>query len=129
MPLYLFYGGPFGAIVAEQSQNEFLELGRQSRAIHFVEVELVLPWNNQVVEVLWGARLLKRENAVRDYKKNHAEWKHVHLGASIVSTLFDFGCHIGKRASVTFKTVNIFAAGKAKISNFKVKASVKDHVL
>jgi hypothetical protein len=43
MPLYLFYGGPFGAIVAEQSQNEFLELGRQSRAIHFVEVELVLP--------------------------------------------------------------------------------------
>ena len=66
MPLYLFYGGPFGAIVAEQSQNEFLELGRQSRAIHFVEVEFSLTCDNQVVEILFSASLFEGEDAMYD---------------------------------------------------------------
>lgn len=55
-------------VVAEQGQNEVLELLGQVLTIHLLEVELGLASHEQVVEVLLLACLFERENSVDDNK-------------------------------------------------------------
>lgn len=53
-------------IIVEKCENEVLKLFRESLAIHFVEVELSLTCDNQVVEILFSASLFEGEDAMHD---------------------------------------------------------------
>jgi len=60
------------AVVAEELEDEVLEVGAEASAVHLLEVGVVLVLEQQVVEVFLLAGLLEGEDALDNDEQNDA---------------------------------------------------------
>ena len=60
------------AVVAEELEDEVLEVGAEASAVHLLEVSVVLVLEQQVVEVFLLAGLLEGEDALDNDEQNDA---------------------------------------------------------
>lgn len=59
-------------IIAEKSEDQVLELFRESVSVDFLEVCVILAFEKKVVEVFFLSSFLKWEDALYDNKDNYA---------------------------------------------------------
>jgi len=60
------------AVVAEELEDEVLEVGTEASAVHLLEVGVVLVLEQQVVEIFLLAGLLEGEDALDNDEQNDA---------------------------------------------------------
>ena len=116
-------------VVAEQSQNEVLELRGQVLPVDFLEVEVGLPGHEQVVEVLFLARLFEGEYSVDNNKKDNSEREQVHLRTFVLLALLYLGSHIRHCTAVALQAVNALVACEAEVGKLEVEHVVNEDVL
>ncbi len=92
--------GPHRTIVVEECKDQVFELLRKFSAVCFLEVEVCLLRANEIVEVLFFARFLKRKDALNNDEEDHTERKHIGLKATVSLALFDLRGHISEGATV-----------------------------
>lgn len=88
--------------------------------IDFSEVGIDLTSEQQVVEILFLASLLERENALHDYEQDYTHREQIDLGAFISFAFFNLRCHVSHCTSVRLQTVDALVAGKSEVSDLKV---------
>lgn len=60
----------------------------------------MLSSKDQVVEILFSARLFERENSLHDNEKNHGEGEQIDLCTVVLFALLNLGSHIGHGATI-----------------------------
>jgi hypothetical protein len=120
--------GALGTVVAEERQDQVLELGWEAGSVGLLEVQLSLTGGQQVVEVFFGAGLLEGEDALDDDEQNDAKWEEVDLLTIVGLAFLDLGSHVGEGATVALEAVDVFEASKAKVSEFEVHLLVNEDV-
>ena len=121
-------GGPFICVVAEEREDEVLKFSREAFAVDLLEVVVVLATHDQVVEVLFSARLLEGEDALHDDKQDHAHREQVDLGALVGLALLDLRGHVGHGAAVRLEAVDVLVAGEAEVGDFDVELVIDEDV-
>jgi len=116
--LELLHGVALVAIVAEKASDQVLEVSRQSITVHLLKVGFNFASHEQVVEELFLASLLKRENTLYDNEQNHCYREEVNLSAVVGLALLDFRSHVSHSSTVRFQVLDALVASKTKISNF-----------
>lgn len=116
--LELLHGVALITIVAEKTGNEVLEVSGQSIAVHLLKVRVNFASDQQVVEELFFASLLERENTLYDNEQNHCHGEEVDLSTVVGLALLDFRSHVGHGSTVGFQVLDALVACKTKISNF-----------
>ena len=116
-------------VVREEAKDEVLEVLAKTSAVDLLEVGIDLALAEEVVEVLFLAGLLEREDALNDDEEDDSDGEHVDLLALVLLVLLDFGCHVGHGAAVGVESINVLVAGKAKVSEPKVEVIIDEDVL
>lgn len=96
--------------------------------IDFCEVSVDLAGEQQVVEVLFLASFLKRENALHDYEQDYAHREQIDLSAFISFAFFNLRCHVSHGTSVRLQTVDALVAGESEIGDLKIQLVVDENV-
>ena len=124
----LVYCGSEGRIVRKESDNEVLKILGEFLPIHFLEVDVCLALDEQIVEVFLSARFFEGENTLDQDKYDDTKGEQINLGALVVLALLDFWCHVGHCATVALQAFNVFVAGKTEVCDFDVELVVKKDV-
>lgn len=85
--------------------------------IYFCEVSIDLASEQQVVEILFLASLLERENALDDYKQDYAHGEQIDLGAFIGFSFFNLRGHISHSTSIRLQTVDALVASESEVGD------------
>merc|ERR1739844_532460 len=101
------------AVVAEELEDEVLEVSAEAGAVHLLEVGVGLSLEDQVVEVFFLAGLLEWEDALDNDDEDDSDGEHVHISALVLLALLDLGSHVGHGAAVGVESVDVLVAGEA----------------
>jgi len=121
--------GALGTVVAEESEDQVLELSREAGGVRLLEVQISLTGGQQVVEVLLSAGLFEGEDALDDDEQNDAEGEEVDLLTIVGLAFLDLGGHVGEGAAVALEAVDVLVAGEAEVGEFEVHLLVDEDVL
>lgn len=102
MTLELLHSVALITIVAEKTSNEVLEVSGQSITVYLLKVSVNFTSDQQVVEELFLASLLEREDALNDNEQNYCHREEVDLSAVVFLALFDFRSHVSHGSTVGF---------------------------
>lgn len=122
-------GGALGTVVAEESEDQVLELSREAGTVGLLEVKVGLAGCKQVVEVFFSASFLEGEDALNNDEQNHTEAEQVDLLTIVGLAFLDFGSHVGEGSAVGLKAVDVLVAGEAEVSELEVHLFVYEDVL
>ena len=114
----LLNGGSLVALIAEEFENEVLEVLTKSLSVHLLEVDISLALEEQVVEVFLLSCLLEWEDALDNDEEDDSNAEHVDVLALVLLALLDFGGHVGHRASITGQSVDVLVGRKAEVGYF-----------
>ena len=115
-------------VVREEAEDEVLEVLAEASAVHLLEVGVDLALDKEVVEVLFFAGLLEREDALNNDEEDDSDGEHVNLSALVLLALLDLRCHVGHGATIGVEVINVLVAGKAEVSELQVKVVVDENV-
>lgn len=115
-------------IVREQGQNQVLKLGTHVLAVDFLEVKVGLAGTEQVVEVLFSASLLEREDALDYDEKNDSEREQIDLGPFVDLSFFYLWSHVSHGSAVAFQAIYVLVAGEPEVSDFQVQVLIDEDV-
>ena len=90
-------------LVTEELENQVLELLTEASAVYFLEIDVSLALEEQVVEVFFLAGLLEGEDSLNDDEQDDSNGEHVDVLALVHLALLDLGGHIGHGATVTLQ--------------------------
>lgn len=125
----LVQSGSFVTIEAEKPKHKFFEVLGEAGAIDLLEVEVGLSSEDQVVEVLFGARLLERENALHNDEQNDGEREQIYLAALVLFALLDLGSHVRHCSAVALEGIDVLVAGEAEVGKLEVHVLIEEDVL
>lgn len=115
-------------IVAEELEDQVLEVAAETRAVDLLEVSVVLVLEQEVVEVFFLASLLEWEDALHDNEQNDSDAEHVNILALVRFAFLDLWGHVGHGAAVRAELVDVLVTGEAKVSKFQVEIVVNEDV-
>lgn len=118
MALELLHGVALVSIVAEKASDEVLEVSREPITVDLLEVGVHLSSHEEVVEELFLACLLERENTLYDNEKDDSHREEVHLSAVVGFAFLDFRSHVGHGATVGLQVLDALVASETEVSNF-----------
>ena len=124
----LLNGGSLVALIAEELENEVLEVLAESLSIDFLEVDIGLALKEQVVEVFLLSCLLEWEDALDNDEKDDSNGEHVDVLALVLLALLDLRGHVGHGAAVALQRVNVLVAGKTEVGKLQVQVVVHENV-
>ena len=117
------------AVIGEELKDQVLEFLAETATIHFLEVGVRLPLQDQIVEVLLFAGLLEGENALNDDEKDDSNGEHVDICAFVLLALLDFGSHVCHGATVGLESIDVLVASEAEVGQLEVQIVVDENVL
>jgi len=115
-------------IVAEELEDQVLEIATETRAVDLLEVSVVLVLEQKVVEVFLLACLLEWEDALHDNEQNDTDAEHVNILALVRFAFLDLGGHVRHGAAVRAERVNVLVTGEAEVGKFQVEIVVDEDV-
>ena len=125
----LLNGGSLVALIAEELEDEVLEVLAESLSVHLLEVDIGLALEEQVVEVFLLSCLLEWEDALDNDEDDNSNGEHVDLLSLVGLVFLDFWGHVGHCSSVAGKVVNALVASETEISNLEVEVVGDEDVL
>ena len=84
----------------------------------------MLSCHDQVVEVLFGACFLEREDTLNYYEEDNTKGKNVNFISIVYFSLFDLRSHVGHSSAVALQTIDVLIASKSEVSNLQVEVVV-----
>lgn len=110
--------GPLFSVVAEEAEDQVLEVVAEVGSIHLLEVGVNLAVEKEFVEVFFFASLFKGEDALDNDEEDDSDGEHVDFGALVLLALLDLGSHVGHGAAVRLESIDVLVTGEAEVGNF-----------
>lgn len=118
MALEFLHSVALASIVAEKASDEVLEVSREPVTVDFLEVGIYLSGHEEVVEELFLACLLERENTLYDDEKDDGHREKVDLSTIVGLAFLDFRGHVGHRSTVRLQVFDALVTSETEVSNF-----------